>query len=389
LRSILSPKSQTSHHEFPSFIPSEQTDFASSHSSSKLEDYQKLKKIGSGAFSEVYLYLMKSDGSLFSLKFINSFQSGGSIKLDLEHEVKLLKKLNYSNISQCFDYFPDGDHFVIVMEYIQGETLKQKIKIAREQNKPFSEELICTMFFQILSSLFYCHSLNIIHRDIKPDDLIVTYDNQVKLIDFGLAKEIEFSLKSQTGTWIYMSPEMLREEKYSFNTDIWSLGCILFELMALNHPFSYSQFKYYSMIKDQLPLDFTLLNYSDELKSIVKEMLCYDSSKRITSFQLERQFLLHNYNSINSKIILTFILELLNLFDNKTKEFDHLKSNFKTLQLQKEKLQSEVNQMKKENTILKESNTNFNNENSIFKIKNTKLQNESQQLKNEIQQLKN
>jgi serine/threonine protein kinase len=173
-RSILSPKTQTSHRQSQTFGTSEQTPLASSHSKSKLDDYQKVKQIGANASSNAFIYRRKSDSSLFCLKFINSFQSGSSNKLELENEVKLLMKLKHPNLSQYVDYFTHNDCFVIVNEYIQGETLRQKINFARESQNIFSEEFICSLFFQMISVLSYCHSLHIIHRDIKPENIIIT-----------------------------------------------------------------------------------------------------------------------------------------------------------------------------------------------------------------------
>jgi serine/threonine protein kinase len=103
----------------------------------------------------------------------------------------------------------------------------------------------------MLSSLSYCHSLYIIHQDVRTENIIITYDNQIKLIDFGHSKQVEYTFKSTktpVGTWIYRSPEILKELEYSTNTDAWNLVLVILKLIVLKHPFSYSQYNYSTMI---------------------------------------------------------------------------------------------------------------------------------------------
>jgi serine/threonine protein kinase len=173
-----------------------------------------------------------------------------------------------------------------------------------------------------------------------------------------------------------MSPEMLNLQDYSFYTDIWSLGCIILEVISLNHLFSYIQHKYSTMIfQKQIP-NFNEVKCSVDLKFLIQEMLYYDSSKRISSFNLERNPLLLKYNSIIPKNIVTFIFELLSSLDNKTKEVINIKSSCSKFQLEKENLQSEINQLKEECKTLKKDNTKLKNENEQLK--------EHSQLKNSL-----
>jgi serine/threonine protein kinase len=191
--SVRSIKSQSSNHPSLFVETPEQFLDSSANSHSKLDDYEEVKPIYAGEFDSVYLYKRKSDNSLFYLKFISLIQSGVENISNLESEAKLLLKLNHPNISKYVDYFTHKDNFIIVMEYVKGETLRQKIKIAQKQNKHFSEEFICLLFSQLISALSYCHSLLIIHRDIKSESIIITNENIVKFIDFRFAKQVESS----------------------------------------------------------------------------------------------------------------------------------------------------------------------------------------------------
>jgi serine/threonine protein kinase len=145
---------------------------------------------------------------------------------DLETETNIWKQLKQVNTINYIEYFPHKDNLVIVMEYVEGTSLRTMISDHKKNKNHFSEELIFQIFFQIVSALSYCHSRKIIHRDIKPENILITMDHQIKLIDFGLSKQIELiseSIRTQTGTFEYMSPKIIREEPYFYNTDISSL----------------------------------------------------------------------------------------------------------------------------------------------------------------------
>jgi NIMA (never in mitosis gene a)-related kinase len=295
------------------------TNFVSKHvSSSTIKDYQKIKEIGSGSFGKTFYAKRTSDGYSVCLKFLKSKKE--KHYQDLENEVTILKQLNHSNIVNYIDHFRYKDQLVIVMEYIEGIELKEKIESARIQNQPFSEEFICFIFSELISALSHCHSLHIIHRDIKPANILITKDNKIKLVDFGFSKQIEHTLKSahsESGTMIYMSPEMFSEEiRYFLNTDIWSLGCILFELISLKHPFSYDPIQYMNLMCEQSVPNYNDLQCSNELISLVQRMLCYDPSQRISISELKISPFVLKYNLNTENESVNDFQEIHDTFDN-------------------------------------------------------------------------
>jgi NIMA (never in mitosis gene a)-related kinase len=143
--------------------------------------------------------------------------------------------------------------------------------------------------------------LNIIHRDIKPENILIVKDDQVKMMDFSLSKQIESisnCVQNLIGICVYMSPEMINKESYNINTDIWSLGCIIFELMSLNHPFSDDITKYMDLIIQQAIPKYNNIHHSIELIKLVQQMICYNSFERISLSELETSayFLKFNKN---------------------------------------------------------------------------------------------
>jgi NIMA (never in mitosis gene a)-related kinase len=176
------------------------------------------------------------------------------------------------------------------MEYIEEGDLSKLIDKYRKEEKSLPEELIWTIFVQILSALKYLHENRIIHRDIKSSNILITSSNVVKLADFGLAKLLpskndEFEhINSTQGSLYYLSPEEAGNNPYSYPIDIWSLGVVLYELMTLKLPFyissSYSKSVYKQIIEDDFePID---ENYSIELREIVSQMLVKEPDERIT-----------------------------------------------------------------------------------------------------------
>jgi NIMA (never in mitosis gene a)-related kinase len=162
----------------------------------------------------------------------------------------------------------------------------------------FSEEFIWKIFSQLISALKYCHSFHIIHRDIKPENILITEEDEFKLKDFGSSKQVESTLKSLktfTGTPIYMSPEILFGSSYSFPSDIWSLGCVLYELMTLNHPFSYNNFLCLNLIHSH-KISKIHTPYSHDLKDSVLQMLIFEPYLRIEINKLEKFLFLININ---------------------------------------------------------------------------------------------
>lgn len=158
-------------------------------------------------------------------------------------EVKLLQQLKHPNIINYNISFIQNNELYIVLELADGGDLSKLIKYFQKRNQLLKETSILKYFAQVCSAVEYIHSKRILHRDIKPANIFMTSDGVVKLGDFGLGRffsQNTFDAHSYVGTFYYMSPERIYKSGYGFSSDVWSLGCVLYELITLNSPFSVS-----------------------------------------------------------------------------------------------------------------------------------------------------
>lgn len=204
----------------------------------KMQKYEIIKELGSGSYGKVYLAKVKKSGEQVALKEIEITLLDDQAKLKAFEEVQLLSSLEHPNIVAHRESFQDNGKFYIAMEYVDGGDLSDKIS---SRKTPFSEDEILKIFIQICFALKYIHEKKVVHRDIKPQNVFLTHLGIVKLGDFGVARALEGTqdmCKTVIGTPYYLSPEVWSNQPYSTKTDIWSLGCILYELCMLNRPFN-------------------------------------------------------------------------------------------------------------------------------------------------------
>lgn len=176
-----------------------------------------------------------------ALKEINFYDIPNSnSRMDCLKEVRLLQQLKHPNIINYNESFIQGTKLFIVLELADGGDLSKLIKYYQKKRQIINERIILKYFTQVCSAVKYIHSKRILHRDIKPANIFMTSDGVVKLGDFGLGRFFSQNTRdafSIVGTFYYMSPERIRESGYGFSSDVWSLGCVLYELITLNSPF--------------------------------------------------------------------------------------------------------------------------------------------------------
>ncbi|XP_015442575.1 serine/threonine-protein kinase Nek5 isoform X2 [Pteropus alecto] len=204
-----------------------------------MDKYDVIKAVGEGAFGKAYLAKGKSDSKHCVIKEINFTKMPIQEKEASKKEVILLAKMKHPNIVTFFSSFQENNRLFIVMEYCDGGDLMKRI--SRQRGVLFSEDQILSWFVQISLGLKHIHDRKILHRDIKAQNIFLSKNGMVaKLGDFGIARVLNNSMElAQTcvGTPYYLSPEICQNKPYNNKSDIWSLGCVLYELCTLKHPF--------------------------------------------------------------------------------------------------------------------------------------------------------
>ena len=250
-----------------------------------MENYEIIQKIGTGSFGSVTKIKRKTDGKLLVWKEINYGSMSEKEKQQLVAEVNILRELRHPNIVRYYDRIIDKQNskIFIVMEYCEGGDMGSVIKKCKKDRDYLPEELVWKIFMQISLALHECHKRKegkILHRDLKPANIFLDSSMNVKLGDFGLSRVLgsnsEFA-STHVGTPYYMSPEQISEGRYNEKSDIWSLGCLLYEFASLEPPFQASNaaalgIKIRSGKFERLPT-----RYSDELQRVVIWMLNIDS----------------------------------------------------------------------------------------------------------------
>ena len=299
-----------------------------------LQFYKYGRLIGQGAFGKVNLGLNILTGRIVAVKSFdknNSELTGDNMKKIL-YETDLMKKLNHPNITKILEMFEDEKYFMIIMEYINGGNLFSFVKKRRK----LSEKTAKFLFRQIIQGIKYIHEQNIVHRDIKLENLLIDLNNNVKICDFGIGRKIKNKnqlLHDQCGTLMYMAPEILlssKEKGYEpFPVDIWSSGISLYIMLSGTLPFNYKNkkneddeeeeeneeeeesFSEKSKSKkneeDNFKLQYSIVykepkkieKISDDARDLLKGLLNKDPKKRLTCEQILNHPWLNNCKEKN------------------------------------------------------------------------------------------
>nr|XP_009910180.1 PREDICTED: serine/threonine-protein kinase Nek5 [Haliaeetus albicilla] len=204
-----------------------------------MDKYEIIKKIGEGSFGKIFLAKGKLDNEQRVIKEIDLTKMPVKEKEASQKEVILLAKMKHANIVTFYASVQEKNKLYIVMEYCDGGDLMKRINM--QHGVLFDEDQILSWFVQISLGLKHIHDKKILHRDLKAQNIFLSNNGRVaKLGDFGIARQLNSTTEfahTCVGTPYYLSPEICENRPYNSKTDIWSLGCVLYELCALKHPF--------------------------------------------------------------------------------------------------------------------------------------------------------
>ena len=272
-------------------------DFISSKGIDPEQEFDLIELIGQGNYGRVYKVLHKKTGKIYAAKIAN-IGTNNEIE-SFKKEINVLKQCNSPYIVHYYDSYIKNYQIWIILEYCDGGSLLELIKILP---KPLNEEQIASLIYMILTGLNFLHENKKIHRDVKTGNILLTREGIVKLGDFGVSTQLmhSFSKKiSKIGTPIYMSPEVIMQNKYNYKCDIWSLGITAIEIAEGESPFSKT--KAYLILKKIISQPPKGLKFKDkwykDFNDFIEKCLIYEPNERPSA----KELLKHSFIVKNNK----------------------------------------------------------------------------------------
>ncbi|CAD8107394.1 unnamed protein product [Paramecium sonneborni] len=264
---------------------------------SSLKDFQIIQELGKGSFSTVYKVKRIADGQEYALKKVKLGSLKQKEKENALNEVRLLASINSKYIVAYKEAFFDDDSKCLctVMELLSGGDVYRRITQALKGGQQFSEQDIWKALIHMILGLKTLHDQKIVHRDLKSANVFLSCDGTFKLGDLNVSKVAKQGfVYTQTGTPYYASPEVWRDEPYNLKSDIWSLGCVLYEMCCLQTPFRAKEMdllfqKVQKGLYDQIPN-----KYSQDLAHIISLLLKTQSVSRPTCDELLKNTIILN-----------------------------------------------------------------------------------------------
>ena len=349
------------------------------------------RRLGQGAFAKVNLGLNVLTGRVVAIKsFKKKAEEKFNIKMKkIQYETELMKRFNHKNITKILEVFHDEEYMLIIMEYINGENLFSFVKKRRK----LSEKLAKFLFRQIILGIEHIHSKNVVHRDIKLENIMIDFNNTIKICDFGIGKVLKSEdelLYDKCGTPMYMAPEIILSNENDgykgFPVDIWSSGITLYIMLSGTLPFnlksknnkkeniSFNGNKRYNntYLQNQIisvkPRE--IENISEEAKDLLKGILNKNPEKRLTCNQILNHpwlknaknldlFDINNKNNLFTKAEMMMMLKT--YIDYRRGDIEDLKENFTLSNLRNDEVKLEGKNISTKSSILTPFNSGLIN----------------------------
>ena len=300
-----------------------------------INDFTIIKQLGSGAFSTVSLVTRKQDQKIYALKCVQISKLSPIERQNSLNEIRLLASINHKNIISYKESFYNEENQTlnIILEYADDGDLQTKIISKKKFGCFFEEKTIWSIFIQMVKGLNELHKKKIIHRDLKSANIFLMKNGVCKLGDLNVAKVVENGLlRTQTGTPYFASPEIWEDKPYSFKSDIWSIGCILYQMAGLKMPFQGKSIKevYYNLKNINIqPLPDI---YSPDLMNMIKKLLKLNPEERPSTKEILEDEIIKNrmkmiFENDNDLIDISLDINNFKKIKNKTKLINSIKVN--------------------------------------------------------------
>lgn len=263
----------------------------------KFEDLRIGHELGKGSQGKVRVVQHRVTNEKYALKYIAFESDSDDMRLALESELRHVAAVKHKNVVSSYEAFFRDGRLYIVLEYMNAGTMKD---IIQKHPKQFSEPVLAYIARELFQGLAYLHSLKMIHRDIKPANVLANSRGEVKISDFGVAKTFsggDLQTLSSQGSIPYMSPERIKSNPYSFNSDVWSAGLCLAECALGEYPFSNLKKTIFDLCHDiaygsaKIDWDGSGISFSNEFKQFIESCLRPEASRPSAAELLGHPFL--------------------------------------------------------------------------------------------------
>ena len=280
--------------------------FQTNNIGNKIQDFIKMKRLGNGQFGAVYQMKSKLNNQIYAVKYVDFPKNNDDI-IKIQREKMIMESLSHPNIVNLYRAFSDKYHYYFVSEYIDGSNLENYVKDFQKNNpnEHIPQQFVINIFKQILSGLNYLHSKNILHRDIKPDNILIDKNNNIKITDFGISAVFQENLGilttnfTRVGRPDYVCPEIINGQRYDFKCDIFSLGYTMFFVM--NYYLPYNIRMYAGEQIKRIPSNPAINNYDKNLIQLVDRMYRDNPGERPDSLNALKELIIIE-NNINNNL---------------------------------------------------------------------------------------